>query len=606
MANASLPTLGKGPGGGARDRFKPREKPKDAGKTLLRIGKLYLHFGKGIALSALFTLVGGIASVFVPYLVGLAFNTFDLKTSTVAEGLIYILLIIAAVHICNFVLSLLSSFIMLKVSQQLVYTLRKDFYGKMQRLPLAFYDSNPHGDTMSRLTNDVDNISSTIAGTTVSLVSSIFTLVGSLIIMLTLNLTLTLTVLVSVPLVALLTKLVAGRSRRYFSMQQRSLGKLGGLVEESITGLKMVKAFNRREFVLEDFSKTNEELFESSKQAQIWSGFMMPLMNVISNLSLALVSLMGGYLCISGFVPMGTVVSFLSYSKQFAAPLNTIAGMFNTIQSALAGAERVFQILDLQEEPGDGADSVSPGEIKGQVEFCGVDFSYDGKTPVLKDVSFTVESGMTAAIVGETGGGKTTIVNLLTRYYDPLRGQIFIDGVDLTKIKRRRLREYFSVVLQDTSLFTGTVMDNIRYSRPEASDLEVIDAAKLAHAHEFILRLPMGYKTTVSGVSDSLSQGQRQLLAIARAVLCGAPILILDEATSSVDTKTEKEIQKGLTGLMQNRTSFLIAHRLSTIRDADRIFVVDGGTIAEQGSHDELMEKKGRYFEMVMSQLGKI
>ena len=494
---------------------------------------------------------------------------------------------------------------MLKVTQKLVFALRSEYFSKLQKLPLTFYDTRSHGDTMSRLTNDIDNISSTIAQATTQLISGVLTLTGSLVVMISLNLPLTGVVLLCVPLVAGLTKLIAGRSRSYFLRQQQSLGTLNGLIEENIRGLKMVKAFGRQEDVLEEFSVLNGQLFENSRKAQTWSGFLMPLMNVINNLIFTLVAIAGGIGTVSYGLSIGTVISFLTYSKHFAQPLNSVAGMFNTIQAALAGAERVFEILDEREETPDPPDAAVLEHPAGEVAFCNVDFSYEQGRKVLEDVSFQVHAGEVVALVGETGAGKTTLVNLLTRFYDPDRGRILIDGVDTVTITRRSLRDCFSVVLQDTCLFTGTIMDNIRYSRPQAGDEEVIKAARMACAHEFITRLPKGYQTEVSGSTDTLSQGQRQLLAIARAVLCQAPILILDEATSSVDTRTEKSIQRALVTLMEGHTSFLIAHRLSTIRDADKIMVIGDGRIQETGTHEELMRKKGVYYRMVAGQMGQ-
>jgi ATP-binding cassette subfamily B multidrug efflux pump len=452
----------------------------------------------------------------------------------------------------------------------------------------------------------VDNISSTIAQTTTQLISSILTLVGSFIIMIRLNLFLTLVVLLCIPLVTLLTRVIAKRSRAYFLAQSKNLGALNGVIEENILGLKMVKAFGKQQDILEQFKGINEKLNESSTKAQTWAGYMMPLLTVINNFIFTMTAIVGGVLSVGYHLPVGTVVSFLSYSKQFSHPLNAIAGMFNTIQSALAGAERVFEILDSEEEAADSKNAIDVDKPKGEVTFDNVNFSYNKTIPVLKNVSFNVKPGEVIALVGETGAGKTTIVNLLMRFYDVDSGKIMIDNEPIVNIKRNSLRKCFSVVLQDTSLFTGTIMDNIRYSQKQATDEQVIEAAKIARAHDFIDKLPNGYHTMVSGATDNLSQGQRQLIAIARAVLCDSPILILDEATSSVDTKTEKEIQRALVNLMKNRTSFLIAHRLSTIRDADRIIVISDGRIIESGNHESLMKQKGQYYKMVISQMGNM
>ena len=602
-----MPTLGRGGGGGGggANRFAPGAKPQNAKGTLLRILRLYTRYGKMIFLTIVLTALSALATVAIPYFIGQTFNTFHISTGQVdGYTLLRLLATIGLLYLVNYILTTVNGLVTLNVTQKLVFQLRADFFAKLQKLPLSFFDTRSHGDTMSRLTNDVDNISSTIAQTTTQLISSVLTVIGSIVVMLYLSPLLTLAVLVSIPLVAVLTRTIAKRSRAYFLAQQRNLGALNGRIEENILGMKMVKAFGRKPAVMEEFSEINENLYNSSLRAQIWSGFMMPLMNVINNLTFTLVAIAGGVLSVGYGLPVGTVVSFFSYSKQFGQPLNSVAGMWNTIQAALAGAERVFEIMDQPEETPDDPDAVAAEKIAGRVTFEDVCFSYTPEKPVLKHISFDVEPGEIVALVGETGAGKTTVVNLLTRFYDADSGEIRIDGTPITHLKRNSLRQCFSVVLQDTCLFTGTIRENIRYSRPQATEGQVVAAAKLAHAHEFIEKLPKGYDTVVSGSTDNLSVGQRQLLAIARAVLCDCPILILDEATSSVDTKTEKDIQRVLLNLMRGRTSFLIAHRLSTIRDADRIMVIGDGEILECGNHRELMEKKGRYYEMVVSQMG--
>lgn len=606
-AEVKVPSIGGRPVGGGPNRFATTAKPKNAKGTLMRIVKIYMRWAKTIFLAMLLTAISSVISVSIPYFIGKTFNTFKISARTVdTKMLMWLLIIIALLYAVNWLISSINGIIMLKVSQKLVFALRSEFFEKMQKLPLEFYDTRSHGDTMSRITNDVDNISSTIAQTTTQLISSILTLAGSFVVMITLNIPLTLVVLLCIPLVTLLTRIIASRSRAYFLAQQRSLGSLNGVIEENILGLKMVKAFGKQQDVLKQFKDINENLYESSNKAQVWSGYMMPLMNVINNFIFAIVAIVGGVLSVGYGLSIGTVVSFMSYSKQFAQPLNSVAGMFNTIQSALAGSERVFEILDSMEESADLENAIDVVLPKGDVTFENVSFSYDKTTPILKNVSFNIKAGETVALVGETGAGKTTIVNLLTRFYDADSGKILIDNEPITNLKRNSLRKCFSVVLQDTFLFTGTIMDNIRYSQKDATDELVIKAAKIAHAHDFIDKLPKGYHTMVSGATDNLSQGQRQLIAIARAVLCDSPILILDEATSSVDTKTEKDIQHALISLMKNRTSFLIAHRLSTIRDADHIMVIGGGKILESGNHKSLMDKKGEYYKMVISQMGKL
>lgn len=593
--------------GGAGKRFNPGEKPKNMKGTLKRLLQLFGKYRKSIAMAGVLTLGASAMMLVAPLLIGRSINTYDIENQSVDVTLLYrILMILVLSYVLVWILQTLNGVLMAKVTQRLVKDLRETFFRKLQTIPLNFYDQRAHGDTMSRMTNDVDNISTSIAQTTTEFIGALFTFVGTLFMMLYLNLMLTLIALISIPLFMVLTKVIARKSRFYFMGRQRALGKLSGIIEESITGLKMVKAFNQQKKMEEEFRLTNENLRHHATRALIWAGFLMPFLNVIGNLSFGLIALAGGIMTVRGVISVGLVVSFLTYSKQFARPLNSIAGMFNNIQAALVGAERIFEVLDEKEEIRDGEDAGLLLDPKGAIEFHHVDFSYDGKTPILKDVSFKIEAGETVALVGETGAGKTTIVNLMTRFYDLDEGSITFDGTDIRKIRRRSLMENFSVVLQDTVLFTGTIKDNIRYAKPTATDEEIIKASKLAHAEEFILMLPEGYDTMVSGSTDTLSQGQRQLIAIARAVLSDAPVLILDEATSSVDTKTEKEIQKAMVKLLTTRTSIIIAHRLSTIRNADRIYVIGDGRIMEEGNHEELMNKKGPYSEMVRSQLGNL
>ena len=599
-----IPNLGR-MGGGGPARFAPISKPKNIKGTLVRLMKVFMVRRKSLFLAILLTIVSTTVSIFTPLLLGKAINAFDITTNLVDASLLRTVLIaLVLCYLTSWIIDTLNGVLMAKVTQDLVKHIRTEFFSKLQKISLDFYDTRSHGDTMSRITNDVDNISSTISQTTTQLIASVFSITGSFVMMLVLSPVMTIVALVSIPLFFILTKTITNHSRKYFLGQQQKLGALNGVIEENIAGLKIVKAFNRQENVLEDFENINGELCGYSTKAQTWAGFMMPFLNIINNISFTLIACAGGILSVKGMITVGIVVSFLTYSKQFGMPLNNIAGMFNNILSALAGAERVFEIMDEKEEVPDKDGVKRSFSPKGEVEFQNVSFSYTAGTPVLKNINFKVHPGEVVALVGETGAGKTTIVNLLIRYYELDQGRILIDDTDITDISRKILRNCFSVVLQDTCLFTGTIYENIRYSRPDATDKEVEKAAKVAHADAFINRLPNGYDTLVTANTDNLSEGQRQLLAIARAVLCDAPILILDEATSSVDTKTEKEIQHAFLTLTKNRTSFLIAHRLSTIRDADRIMVIGSGEILESGTHKELMEKKGSYYQMVISQMG--
>lgn len=593
-----MPRMG-GPKVGGVARFSNIERAKDQKGTLKRLVKVYMRFKKAIILAVTLTLLSSGISVLIPYFVGKAFNTFAPGMMEQNFGLLgLIAAVIASLYLTNWIIGTICETTMLHVSQKLVSLLRTELFEKLQRLPLSFFDSTPRGDTMSRMANDADTISSTIAQSATQLASAMLTLIGSLIIMLSLSPLLTLSVLICVPLVFLLTKAIASKSRSYFYKQQLRLGELNGIIEESIYGLKMIKAFSKEEDALKGFERVSDELRKSGTGAQTWAGYMMPLMNIINNFTFAVTATVGGILCTKYGLLIGTAVSFMTYSKQFATPLNSVAGLFNNIQSALAGAERVFEILDETEELPDAEDSISLTDVKGEIEFKDVCFSYSKNKKVLSNISFKVRPGQNIALVGETGSGKTTIVNLLTRFYDVDSGEILLDGINIKNIKRKSLEECFSVVLQDTCLFSGTIMENIKYSKPDATDAEVMNAAKLARADSFIKRLPQGYDTFVSGSRETLSEGQRQLIAISRALLCDSPILILDEATGSVDTKTEKEIQRALINLMENRTCIIIAHRLSTIRDSDKIIVINNGEICEEGTHPELLERKGRYYKM--------
>ena len=602
------PSIGRPAGGrGPADRFAPGEKAKDAKGTFRKLLRFYFREGRSLFVVLILLLCETGLAVLAPYFIGKGIDALDNAVSGVDFKTAYICAaILAGIYIGGWALNTADGVIMNAASQRIVRTLRKSLFDKLQKLPLTYHDTHTHGELMSRLTNDIDNISVTIAQSTTQLVSAAITILGSLIMMLYLSAYMTLAVLITVPLVFLMTKFVAGKSKKMFIGQQRELGKLNGRIEEAIGGHRIIKAFNMEHKITDEFSETNKELLKYAVKANIWSGLLMPFMNVITNFGYVCVASVGGILAVNNIITVGVIGSFTTYSRQFTFPLNNIAGMFNSLQSALAGAERVFEILAESEEPEDAKDAVDIGIPEGNVRFENVTFSYVPGVNVLNNVSFEVKAGQKIALVGATGAGKTTIVNLLTRFYDATGGTVYIDGIDIKNYKRDSLRRAFSVVLQDTCLFTGTIADNIRYGRPEATDEEVAEAARAANADVFIRRLKHGYNTIVKGDSDSLSQGQRQLLAISRAALCRSPILILDEATSSVDTRTELHIQEAVLRLTAGRTSFVIAHRLSTIRDADVIMVVKDGGIEESGSHDELIEKNGLYAQMYYSQFEKI
>lgn len=592
---------------GGMNRFAPVVKPKDFRKT---IGRLWRYFGREqTMLSFIFLLlfISAAIGLLVPYLIGKAIDTMSLNKEAVDfNGLTIVVITLIAAYITDSFINFLQAYLMAGVSQRIVKGLRNSLFAKLQKLPVSFFDLRTHGEIMSRLSNDIENVSSTISQSTTYLMSSTIMITGSFVMMLIRSPLLTLASIITVPMVFALTRTIAKKTKPLFKQQQVILGKLNGQIEETISGVQVVKAFNHEEKVIEEFEKTNSKLREVGIKAQILSGYIMPLMNVINNIGFAAVAAVGGVLAVKGLITVGTIASFISYSRQFSRPLNEIANIFNTLQSAVAGAERVFEILDEKEESEDLKEAKVIENPKGHVVFENVTFGYREDVPVLKNISFEAKQGSNIALVGPTGAGKTTIVNLLTRFYDVTDGRILIDGRDIREYTRDSLRKCFGIVLQDTYLFSGTIKENIKYGKLDATDEEVEAAAKMANAHGFIKRLSKGYDTMLSESGSNLSQGQRQLLAIARAILSNPPILILDEATSSVDTRTELHIQEAMLKLMKGRTSFIIAHRLSTIRDADIIMVIDKGEIAEKGNHDSLIEKKGIYHNMYYSQFKNI
>ncbi len=604
-----LPGGGFGRGGGGARWMMPTAKPKNFRETLAR---LWQYFGKERRLLALiFGLVVVSAGLGLagPYLIGRSIDAIAAagRGGGVRFGILQTaVLALLAAYLTDAVINFLQGWLMAGVSQRIVLNIRGTLFAKLQKLPIAFFDQRTHGDLMSRLSNDIDNISSTISQSTTQLMSSAFNILGSLVMMLVLSPLLTLASLITVPLVFLLTRTIVGRTRILFKEQQAALGKLNGQIEEAISGIQVVKAFNHETEVIADFDAINTELCGVGIKAQTWSGYVMPLMNVINNIGFAAVAGVGGVLAVRDLITVGIIASFLSYSRQFSRPLNDIANIFNTLQTAMAGAERVFEIMDEAEEPDDRSDALGLTQPRGQVVFEDVSFGYRPDRLILSDVSFTAEAGSSTALVGPTGAGKTTIVNLLARFYDVTSGRILIDGRDIREYTRDSLRRCFGIVLQDTYLFAGSIMDNIKYGRLDASDAEARQAARMANADDFIRRLPLGYDTPLTESGRNLSQGQRQLLAIARAILADPAILILDEATSNVDTRTELRIQEAMLKLMSGRTSFIIAHRLSTIRDANTIMVIDGGRIVEKGSHEELLKQQGVYYGIYYSQFQNV
>ncbi|MGJ7910976.1 ABC transporter ATP-binding protein [Neobacillus sp. LXY-1] len=592
---------------GVAHRRGPVVKPKNFTGTLKR---LWYYFGKErnkLSLVFLFIIIDSALVLMNPYLIGKAIDALTLKHGKVDFTFLEIMMIVLTIaYISDAVLTFLQGWLMAGVSQRIVKRLRDSIFKKLQKLPVAFFDSRTHGELMSRLSNDVDNVSSTISQSTTQLMSGAIVIAGSLIMMLVLSPILTLASMITVPLVFLLTRTIAKRTSILFKNQQVQLGKLNGHIEETISGIEVVKAFNHEEKVIEEFEKVNTELRDVGLKAQIWSGFLMPIMNVINNLGFTVVAIVGGILAVKGHITVGAIASFITYSRQFVRPLNDLANIFNILQSGVAGAERVFEMMDEQEEPKDEASAISLEHPKGHVVFENVSFGYRPDVPILKNVSFEAHVGSSTALVGPTGAGKTTVVNLLTRFYDVTGGRILLDGRDIREYTRDSLRRCFGFVLQDTYLFSGTIKENIKYGKPNATDDEVVAAARMAGADIFIRRLPRLYETELSENGGNLSQGERQLLAITRVMLAKPSLLILDEATSSIDTRTELHIQQALLKLMENRTSFIIAHRLNTIRDADNIMVIDKGQIIESGNHEDLLAERGRYYQMFSSQFKNV
>lgn len=598
--NTEAPDLSMRGGSPMRGMTMAKAKPKNTMGTIRRIWGYIRPFKGGMIAVFSFTLITTILSLIAPYLLGNAVDHYIIPGDF--KGLMGLCAVLLAVYAGTALTAWLQQHVMVKVSQLSIQAMRRDIFARLQVLPLRFFDSKTHGELMSRTTNDIENVSGTLNQSVTQLISSVLSLFGSLAIMLYLNVWLTLLSMVTIPLVMLFTKIVASRTRKHFSKQQNTLGELNGFIEETVSGQKVVQVYRRERHAAAQFDVMNKKLTDASIQAQIYSGTVGPVMNVLNNVSFALIAAVGGYMAFKDLTTVGVVVAFLNYSKQFQRPLNDLANQFNLVQSAVAGAERVFEVIDTESEYQDNPDENTADDMYGEVQFDRVSFSYKEGVPILKDVSLTARPGETIALVGPTGAGKTTIINLLTRFYEIDSGVISIDGVDIRQLDKDHLRSKLGIVLQEAYVFSASIRENIRYGRLDASDEEIESAAKLANAHDFIMKLPEGYDTLLVSGGGNLSQGQRQLLTIARAVLADPVILILDEATSSIDTRTEMHIQTAMRTLMKGRTSFVIAHRLSTIREADQILVMNQGGIAERGTHEELLSKRGFYYELYNSQ----
>ncbi len=601
-----MPPIGprRGPGGPG-GRGMPVSKPKGDSKKIIKRLLGYIGAYKYLLFAALsFVALTALSSTVAGYLLRPILNIAsgeEMATATPAEKLkqiLFYLAILLFIYIFNILAQYLQAKLMLHISQNSMKKLRHDLFEKVQKLPIKFFDNESHGEIMSRFTNDIDNIATMFDHTLVSLVSGSITLVSTFGFMCYTNIWLTLITVVFIPIFIFGGRAITKRSRKYYSSQQAALGAVNGYVEESVSGAKVVKVFNHEEICVDEFALLNDDLRDKQINAQFYGGIMGPVMGNTGQISYAITAGVGGVLCLLGKFDLGGLGIFVNYSRHFARPINELSMQMNTVFSALAGAERVFDVLDRAEEEPDVPDASDMPDMQGYVKLEDVTFGYVPEKTVLKNISLYAKPGQKIAFVGSTGAGKTTITNLLNRFYDIESGEITIDGVNIRSIKRDVLRRNIAMVLQDTHLFTGTIMENIRYGRPDATDDEVIAAAKTASAHSFIMRLEKGYDTVITGDGANLSQGQRQLLNIARAAISKAPILVLDEATSSVDTRTERHIEHGMDRLMQNRTTFVIAHRLSTVRNANAIMVLEKGEIIERGTHDELLALKGRYYEL--------
>ena len=605
--------MGRG-GWGALGR--PVEKPKDFKGALKRLLGYFVpqKYRLMVVLGA--AIIGTVFNIVGPKILGLA-------TTRLFEGLLAkyqaflrhqpapgidftyigkVLLILLGLYVISAIFIYIQQYVMAGVAQKTVYRMRKEVDEKLSRLPLKFFDSRTHGEILSRAVNDMDNISTTLQQSITQLITSAVTLLGVIVMMLTISLLLSLVVVLTLPLSVLVTMGIAKRSQNYFRRQQRTLGQLNGHVEEMYTGHKIVKAFGHEGKSIADFTELNEKLYNAGWRAQFVSGMIMPLMRFVGNLGYVFVAVAGGIMVTQRAIALGDVQAFIQYAQQFTQPITQLANFANVIQSTMASAERIFELLDEQEEIPEAVDAKVIEAPQGVVEFEHVKFGYKEDAILMEDMNIDVQPGQMIAIVGPTGAGKTTLVNLLMRFYEVNSGRILVDGVDITQIKRGELRRMFGMVLQDTWLFNGTIRENIAYGRDGATEEEIIRAARAAYADRFIRTLPEGYSTVLNEEATNISQGQKQLLTIARAFLADPEILILDEATSSVDTRTEMQIQKAMTELMRGRTSFVIAHRLSTIRDADLILVMNHGTIIEKGTHEELLAKNGFYADLYNSQ----
>ncbi|MCM3324159.1 ABC transporter ATP-binding protein [Cytobacillus kochii] len=578
------------------DRKKKQRKPNDFGAVIKRIWSYLAIYKTRLLLLFFMIVISSAMSLLGPFLVGITIDTFIEENEAVV--FVWLLLGLLVTYIVQSLSLWLQNYWMIGVSQDTVFNMRADLFRQIHRLPVAFFDKRQLGELMSRITNDIENVSATLNSSIIQIISSVFTLVGTIAVMLWLSPLLTILTLLIIPMMFYGMKWITKRTSMLFKEQQKNLGEMNGYIEESISGQKLIKMFSQEEKVMDDFLHKAENLRISGFWAQTFSGFIPKLMHLLNNFSFAVIAAIGGILALNGGVSIGTIVVFTEYSRQFTRPLNDLANQFNTLLSAIAGAERVFELIDEKDELTSEKDKQMLENVNGEVIFDNVSFTYGEDREILSHIYLEARPGETVALVGPTGAGKTTIIQLISRFYEVSKGRILLDNHDISTIHKESLRSHMGFVLQDSFLFQGTVKDNIRYSHLEATDEDVIQAAMKANAHSFIMKLPQQYDTTLSFNGSGISQGQKQLISIARAFLAQPKILILDEATSNIDTVTEVKIQQALQKLMINRTCFVIAHRLNTIQNADRIYVLKDGKIIEEGTHQSLMKEKGFYHQL--------
>ena len=606
---------GHGPmGGGPRGAHGPVEKAKDFNGTIKKLGKTLSKYKIAIIIVMIFAIGSTVFSIVGPKILGNA--TTEIYTGLMNKingtgGIDFnkigkIILWVVGLYVTSALFNLIQSYIMAGVAQKVTYKMRNDLTHKINKLPMKYFDKRTNGEVLSIITNDIDTLSTGLNQSITQIITSICTIIGILVMMFSISSEMTIVSLLILPISAIVLKKVIGKSQKYFVKQQEYLGHVNGQVEEVYGGHNIVKVFGREKEAIKEFEKENTELYKSGWRSQFLSGLMYPLMNFVGNVGYVAVAILGGYFAVKGRITVGNIQSFIQYNKQFTQPIGQVAQISSTIQSMIAAAERIFEFLEENEEPEDVKNPVSTENLAGNIKFEHVHFGYDPEKTIINDFNADVKDGQKIAIVGPTGAGKTTMVKLLMRFYDVNSGAILLDGHNIKDFKRGELRKMFGMVLQDTWLYGGTIRDNIRYSNPEATDSEVIEAAKAAHVHHYIKTLSNGYDAKINEESTNISAGQKQLLTIARVILANPKILILDEATSSIDTRTEQQIQSAMDNLMKGRTSFIIAHRLSTIKNADLILVMDHGDIVEQGNHEDLLAEDGFYAKLYNSQFEEV